>query len=298
MTMTEHTPRSLILPCALLLALAAGCAGIGLPGGGPSTPPPAADRVVTGEVAWVDAGNQELEVQHRTGRLQARYDANTRVTYQGQEYRPENLEPGDVVRMEVVGSGYENVYVQRIEVTESVQTRDDRTDPDDRSDPDDRYGDRSVSGEVDRVDTQRREIVIDTSRGDEVVRYDDRTRVVYRGEDYRPENLERGDQVRVEIADTREAYADTIEVTRSVQERQGGDPRDGSGSYTGTVEWIDERRGEFGLRTDSRGTLTVEIPFDARDSVRDEFARLDRGDFVRIEADPLERDRLALVRFL
>jgi hypothetical protein len=200
MTMTERTPPSLIFPCALLLALAAGCGGIGLPGGGPSTPPPAADRVVTGEVAWVDAGNQELEVQHRTGRLQARYDANTRV--------------------------------------------------------------------------------------------------VYRGEDYRPENLERGDQVRVEVADSREAYADTIEVTRSVQESQGGDRRDGTGSYTGTVEWIDERRGEFGLRTDNRDILTVEIPFDARDSVRDELARLDRGDFVRIEAEPLERDRLALVRFL
>ncbi|HUP42288.1 MAG TPA: hypothetical protein VM599_03685 [Thermoanaerobaculia bacterium] len=296
--MIERTPRTLILPCALLLALAAGCGSV-LPGGrGPSTPPPAADRVVTGEVAWVDAGNQELEVQHRTGRLQARYDANTRVFYQGQEYRPENLEPGDVVRMEVVGSGYENVYVQRIEVTESVQTRDDRDERDDRYDPDDRYGDRYVSGDVDRVDTQRREIVIDTSRGDEVVRYDDRTRVVYRGDDYRPENLERGDQVRVEIADTRGAYAETIEVTRSVQERQGGDPRAGSGSYTGTVEWIDERRGEFGLRTDNRDILTVEIPFDARDSVRDEFARLDRGDFVRIEADPREPDRLTLVRFL
>jgi hypothetical protein len=298
MTMTERTPRSLILPCVLVLALAAGCGGMLPGGGGPSTPPPAADRVVTGEVAWVDADNQELEVQHRTGRLQARYDANTRVVYQGQEYRPENLEPGDVVRMEVVGSGYENVYVQRIEVTESVQTRDDRYDPDEGNDRDDRTGDRYVSGEVDRVDTQRREIVIDTSRGDEVVRYDDRTRVVYRGEDYRPENLERGDQVRVEVADSREALADTIEVTRSVQESQGGDRRDGTGSYTGTVEWIDERRGEFGLRTDNRDILTVEIPFDARDSVRDEFARLDRGDFVRIEADPLERDRLALVRFL
>lgn len=297
--MIERTPRWLI-PCALLLSSALACGGIGLPGGGDPDPYPDADQVISGEVAWVDPDDRELEVQHRTGRVVARFDASTRVYYQGREYSPENLEPGDVVRMEVAGSGYQNVYAQRIEVLESVQSRDDGNDP---YDPDDRYGDRLVSGEVERVDTSRREIVIGTSGGDRVVEYDDRTRVLYRGQQYRPENLERGDVVRVELQDGRDRnpYADTIEVTQAVQDRQAGaDPYDRNDAerLTGTVEWIDERRGEFGLLTDRRETVTVEVPFDAGASVRDRFARLDRGDYVRIEADVRDRERVELLRFL
>lgn len=295
--MNEHTPRSLI-PFALLLAAAVGCGGIGLPGGGGgTTTPPDAEQLISGEVAWVDPDDRELEVQHRTGRVVARFDANTRVYYQGREYRPENLEPGDVVRMEVVGSGYQNVYARQIDVVESVQSRDDGYDPDDV------YSDRSLSGEVERVDTSRREVLIETSTGDRMVAYDDRTRVIYRGQQYRPENLERGDVVRVEVLDGRDRvpYADTIEVTQALQDRQAGtDPYDRNDAerITGTVEWIDERRGEFGLLTDRRETVTVEVPFDAGTSVRDRFARLDRGDHVRIEADVLDRERVQLLRFL
>lgn len=295
--MTERTPRSLI-PFALLLAAAVGCGGIGLPGGGGgTTTPPDAEQEISGEVSWVDPDDRELEVQHRTGRVVARFDADTRVYYQGREYRPENLEPGDVVRMQVVGSGYQNVYARRIDVVESVQSRDDRYDPDDE------YADRHLSGEVERVDTSRREVLIETSTGDRVVAYDDRTRVLYQGKQYRPENLERGDVVRVEVLDGRDRvpHAETIEVTQALQDRQAGtDPYDRTDSerITGTVEWIDERRGEFGLLTDRRETVTVEIPFDAETSVRDRFARLDRGDYVRIEADVLDRERVELLRFL
>jgi len=295
--MTARTPRSLI-PFALLLAASVGCGGIGLPGGGGgTTTPPDAEQLISGEVAWVDPDDRELEVQHRTGRVVARFDANTRVYYQGREYRPENLEPGDVVRMEIVGSGYQNVYARQIDVVESVRSRDDRYDPDDV------YSDRSLSGEVERVDTSRREVLIETSTGDRMVAYDDRTRVLYRGQEYQPENLERGDVVRVEVLDGRDRvpYADTIEVTQALQDRQAGtDPSDRSDAerITGTVEWIDERRGEFGLLTDRRETVTVEVPFDAGTSVRDRFARLDRGDYVRIEADVLDRERVELLRFL
>lgn len=284
---------------ALLLAVL-GCGGLGLPGGGgTTTPPPEADRVVTGDVAWVDPGSRELEVQNRTGRVVARYDERTTVHFQGREYRPENLEPGDVVRMEVAGSGYQSVYAQRIEVVESVSHRGDDPYDDDPYD-DDRHGEDVLAGEVEGVDTGRREIRIETSHGDHVVRYDDRTQVYYRGDAYGPENLEAGDLVRVETVESRggAAYAGRIEVTQAVQDRTGAGDRHGAERLTGTVEWIDERRGEFGLRTDDRETWTVEVPFDARDSVRDRFAALDRGDYVRIEAEELGRDRVELLRFL
>lgn len=291
-----HPKRYLAIPLSALLLTVLGCGALGLPGGGgPPPPPPEADRVVTGEVAWVDPDEQELEVQHRTGRVVARYDRQTRVVFEGQEYRPENLEPGDVVRMDVAGNGYQALYVERIEVLESVSHR-----GDDRR-GDDRHGDDVLSGEVERVDESRREIRIETSQGDHLVRYDDRTRVHYRGETYSPENLEPGDLVRVETTESRggETYADTVEVTEAVQDRTGADDRHGTDRVAGTVEWIDGRRGEFGLRTeDRRGTWTVEVPFDARDSVRDRFARLARGDYVRLEVEELGRDRVELVRFL
>lgn len=293
--MLFHRKRGLAIPLTALLLAVFGCGSLGLPGGGTTTPPPEADREVTGEVAWVDQRAQEIEVQHRTGRLVARYDRQTSVLFEGREYRPENLEPGDVVRMEVAGSGSQALYAQRIEVLESVSHRGDEPFGDDR------HGDTVLAGEVQRVDTGRGEIRIETSHGDHVVRYDDRTRVLYRGETYRPENLEPGDVVEVETVETRggETYADTVEVTRSVQERTDAGERLGAERLTGTVEWVDARRGEFGVRAEERrGTSTVEVPFDARDSVRDRFARLARGDYVRIEVEELDRDRLELVRFL
>lgn len=293
--------RSVVaIPLSALLLAVVGCGGLGFPGGGGApNPPPEADRVVTGEVAWVDPSGRELEIQNRTGRVVARYDDRTQVFYEGREYRPENLEPGDTVRMEVAGSGYQNVYAERIEVVESVSHRGDDRRGDDRY-GDDRHAEDVLSGAVERVDTERREIRIETSHGDHVMRYDDRTRVHYRGDTYGPENLEPGDLVRVETVESRggDAYAETIEVTQAVQDRTGTGDRSGAERLAGTVEWIDERRGEFGLRTDGRDTWTVEVPFDARDSVRDRFARLGRGDYVRIEAEELGRDRVELVRFL
>jgi hypothetical protein len=299
MTMLWNSRRLSAIALSALLLAVLGCGALGLPGGGgTTTPPPEADRVVTGEVAWVDPGSRELEVQHQTGRVVARFDDRTSVNYQGREYRPENLEPGDVVRMDVAGSGYQSVYAQRIEVLESVSDRGD--DPYDDDPADERHGDDVLAGEVERVDTGRREIRIETSHGHHVVRYDDRTRVYYRGDAYGPENLEPGDLVRVEAVESRggDAYADRIEVTQAVQDRTGAGDANGAERLTGTVEWIDERRGEFGLRTDGRETWTVEVPFDARDSVRDRFARLAKGDYVRIEAEERGRDRVELVRFL
>jgi hypothetical protein len=152
----------------------------------------------------------------------------------------------------------------------------------------------------DRVDTDRREVVVRTPSGDQLIAYDDRIRVVYQGQDYEPANLERGDLVEIDTTtsrDSRYALATRIDVTRSVQDRTGYDDRPGAERVSGTVDWIDRRRGEFGLRTD-RETLTVEVPFDAANDTRDRFSRLDRGDSVRIEAEELERGRVALVRFL
>lgn len=306
--MAHARTRQLATPLLVLVVAVLGCRGMGFPGGGGEAPPPppAAERTVIGEVAWVDAQERRIEIQARTENVTARYDTGTRVLFEGREYSPENLEPGDRVRMEVAGTGTRDVYAQRIEVTDSVAQRP----PGDERAPDDERGDETfgadvVAGEVQAIDSDRREIRLETDRGERYVSYDARTRVFYQGEEYRPENLEWGDMVRVEVADARarEPRAERIEVTRAVQEREDVRTDTGPGfeaeRLSGTVEWIDGRSGEFGLRSGNRDdVMTVQIPFDAREGVRNRFGRLERGDRVEIEVEPLDRDRVSLVRFL
>ncbi len=292
------------LACAALLVSFAGCGGLGLPGTSNPEPeryPP--ETAVTGEIVRIDTTDREIEIDDAGRRHVVVYETTTPVYFEGRTYQPENLERGDVIRARVIDDRYGTLSTDRIDVVESVQSRGDYGDPyEDDPYEDDPYDDRvgDLSGEIDRVDTDRREIVVRTSGGDRLISYDDRTRVVYEGREYEPENLERGDRVEIETttaSGSRYVLAERIDVTRSVQDRTGYDDDPAGGRVSGTVDWIDPRRGEFGLRTD-RDTLTVEVPFTATEATRDRFSRLERGDYVRIEAEELERARLELVRFL
>jgi len=85
-----------------------------------------------------------------------------------------------------------------------------------------------VQGYVSTVDTRNQRIDLDVQyinnlrqsggsnqRG--TIYYDSRTRVIYQGKDYRPEDLERGDQISVKGYNDNGRYlAETIEVLRSV----------------------------------------------------------------------------------
>ena len=123
-------------------------------------------------------------------------------------------------------------------------------------------------GTVVDVDTSAKRITFDTdssnslnTRGDRTVYYDDRTVVEYSGETYRPEDLERGDEVTVQLADrTNTELAERIVVVRDV--RTGST----SGSYND------------GLDTEVRGTVRV---VDSRDRLIElDLAAGDRGDNV------------------
>lgn len=86
-----------------------------------------------------------------------------------------------------------------------------------------------VRGEVAWVDERSREIGVSGSWGGrETVRYDSRTRVIYRQREYRVRDLERGDLVSIELdSDSRSRrYARTIRVESDGRDsRRGG--RDG-----------------------------------------------------------------------
>lgn len=207
----NHTIRgSVLLLATSILLLLTGCVtpgGYGSPGsygsnGGYGQPAPSYPsqygsqygNQVQGTVDGVDPAYNRLYVvvgEQRTGRaqrIQVRYDQRTRLFYQGRAQAIEGLERGDVIRMQVSQSGRE-LWAQSIEVVSNVR--------------DGGYGGgngNDLRGAVAAVDTRARLIRLDgAGYGNDVqLGYDARTTVEYQGRSYRPENLQRGDFVRIQ----------------------------------------------------------------------------------------------------
>ena len=156
-------------------------------------------------------------------------------------------------------------------------------------------------GEVENVDTRAREIEIRTDSGStSVVRYDDRTQVIYQQRNYSVANLEPGDYVAARVQQDRNGqnYTDTITVREGVQDRKN---RRGSARLDrieGRIEYVDERRGTFELRDSRNRLIVVAVPFNAPGSVMDRFNRLRTGDYVRIEGRAVDADHFDLESFL
>lgn len=144
----------------------------------------------------------------RTQRMEVRYDERTRLVYQGRESAVEGLERGDVIRFEAVQTGRE-LYARQIEVVRNVR--------------DGGYGGaygNDLRGSVSLVDTRARTIRLDGAGygNDVLLAYDARTTVEYQGRSYRPENLQRGDIVRIQARQVgnNQWLAERIIVERSV----------------------------------------------------------------------------------
>ena len=160
-------------------------------------------------------------------------------------------------------------------------------------------------GEVENVDTRAREIEIRTDSGrTSVVRYDDRTQVIYQQRNYSVANLEPGDYVAARVQRDRDGqdFADTITVRESVQER-GGSRSSGRGNRRldraeGTIENIDPRRGTFEMRDSRDHLILVSVPFNAPRSVIDKFNNLRTGDHVRVAGRAVGADRFELENFV
>lgn len=158
-----------------------------------------------------------------------------------------------------------------------------------------------VVGEVEYVDTRAHEIEIRTDSGrTAVLRYDDRTQVIYQQRNYSVANLEPGDYVAARVQQDRNGrdYSDTITVRESVQERGSKQGTSRSDRAEGKVEYIDPRRGTFELRDSRNRLIVVSVAFNAPRSVMDQFNRLRNGDYVRIEGRSVSSDRFELENFL
>lgn len=117
------------------------------------------------------------------------FDRNTRLYYQGRQVDIAGLERGDRISVDATRSDG-RLWARSIEVVHNV-----------RDGQGGSYYGGDLQGAVSYVDTRTR--VIEINRGGyagrpERVYYDGRTTVEYRGQYLRPEQLERGDVIRVQ----------------------------------------------------------------------------------------------------
>jgi hypothetical protein len=123
--------RSLAVTAATVAALG-GCAGNQLGGlgeilgqvlGGGAGQQQGQGQLLV-EIQQVDTRQQAIHVRTQEGRTGAvRYDRNTQVVYQQQQYPVTALERGDVAQMEVQQLQNNEIYVSRVLVQQSVQER-------------------------------------------------------------------------------------------------------------------------------------------------------------------------------
>ena len=170
------------------------------------------------------------------------------------------------------------------------------------------FGGDSLYGEIRSVDTRRGRIQLREQYGrDHTVRYDNRTRVVYRNRQYPVSTLDRGDQVQVRVEYDRNntAWADRIDLRSSARagdrdrrdDRRGDVWSDRVQLVDGRVQSVDTRRGYFTMtQNDSR--VTVYMQRNARREDIRRFERLRTGERVRADVRSAgSRNQAELVRF-
>ena len=233
---TITAPVGRVLALAALLLLVGGCAtygpGAGYPGAGypdqgryPAQPYPDdryGSQSLTATVDAVDPRSQRLLLVTqaaygaRGSRVEVYYDRNTRMVYQGRAVAVEGLERGDVIRVQTAQSGG-RLWARSIEVVHNVRDGAGGS----------QYG-NELRGTVGYIDPRARTIQLDSGGyggsyggGSTRLRYDERTVVEYQGRRYRPEDLDRGDLVRVQARQIggNEWLAERILVERSARAR-------------------------------------------------------------------------------
>ncbi len=122
-------------------------------------------------------------------RVEVYFDRNTQLIYQGRVQGIEGLERGDRISVDAVQS-QGRLWARRIEVVQNVRDTSGAS----------QYG-GELQGAVSQVDPRRRLITLTRggySGSSAQVYYDERTRVEYRGQAFRPEQLDPGDVIRVQ----------------------------------------------------------------------------------------------------
>ncbi|MEA2417354.1 MAG: hypothetical protein QOI58_4011 [Thermoanaerobaculia bacterium] len=214
---------------ALLLMAACGTSGNGIGdifgnGGSPTTSNAAYQ--IRGTVDSVDTRGQSIFLTNvsgyntnlNTGRsdsLRVYYDNRTTLNYQGQSFRPDQLERGDEVTVRVDQSGNQ-LIAETMDVTYNTRGGMASGSNGTYGNPSSSYPSQqqysTIRGTVRNVDTRNQTIELENtnwvsgfrtnnSSSRFVVRYDPNASVDYNGQMYPLTNLERGDVVDVQLQD-------------------------------------------------------------------------------------------------
>jgi hypothetical protein len=309
--------RKLMLPTAAMAILfLAACGSSGDLGdifGGASS---ASSDQIRGTVDYVDTSQRFVvlnDVSNYSTRLQdgsttrgqvrVHYDEKTPVTWQGNTYRPADLERGDEVAVRITRSG-DRFHAESMQVLHNAGGT----------------GTGSVSssivrGTVQYVDTGRRTIEVNRagSSGLTTVSYDANTPVDYEGRVFRPADLERGDEIEIRLRNIGggQLVAERISVIRPVGSTTGTATR----TLRGTVSYVDASRRTLELsqtswisrfNTGGTGTIgTTVLTWD--DNTRVEYqgqfyppTNLERGDIIDVTVTQIgstyRADRIVVVR--
>lgn len=200
-------------------------------------------REIRGTVEAVDATSRSIQLTEvggdtsmlsssgSAGAVRVYYDNATTVDFNGESYRPEDVERGDAVAVRVDELGNRlTAHSMTVLLDSSRVTKEDSNLS---------YG-LTVLGTVAQVDATRQAIEIDRTSGPNViVEYAMNTIVRYDNQTYRPADLERGDEVEViyrnvENISSNRVMAEDITVTRNV----GDDTFGGSTTQAATVRGI------------------------------------------------------------
>jgi predicted RNA-binding protein len=242
-----NNKRSLIAVAAVALLALAGCGSMGDILGNDSNN----TSDIRGTVSSVDpsshtiwltntSGNRSMLSGSNGGDVRLDYDNNTRVNYNGQTFRPEDLDRGDQVSVRAVQNG-NRLVADTIDVTYNSTSSSSSSYP---NGPVNGPYNQTVTGTVRSVDTSRHQIQLDRGYGSTIwVDYDANTYVTFNGRSYQPSDLERGDEITITATDTGggRLRANNVSVTRSVS----GSTSSSNGTYgnyatvRGTVRSID-----------------------------------------------------------
>jgi len=262
------------------------------------------NRSLHGTVDAVDLNSNSIVLMNTSGytnlssgnsgnSVRVYFDNNTTVNYNGQSYRPENLDRGDQVDVSVRQSGNQ-LIADTMTVTYNTNPNGNNSGV---------YASGNYSGTVRSVDTSRRTIQLDRGTGSYVtVDYDPNTTVMYNGRSYQPADLEVGDQVTIYTRDIGggRMVASNIDVSRSMT--SGSSTSSNYATLRGTIRAINTYNRTIDLEQTSyisgflpngssrSSVITVQYDTNARVNVSGSMqpiSGLERGDVIEIQAQDL-----------
>jgi hypothetical protein len=307
--MTMKTTKSLAAASlALVLLAACGSSGMGDILGGGGSGSNQQNYEIRGTVESVDMNSRSIYLSNVTGynssmlsnggsgnTVRVYYDDRTPVEFNGQSYRPADLERGDQVAVRVDESG-NSLLAESMTVIRDVSSGSSN------SYPSGSY-ESNIRGTVRYVDASRRTIEVDRGSGSTTfVEFDTNTPVRFNNQTYNPVDLERGDEIDIRVRDLGNGrfVASDISVIRSVSSNNGT-YGNGTSSQTatirGTVAYVDTSRRTIELESTNwisnfntgagTGTRTV-INYDTNASIyvngrNEAVSGLERGDVIEVQ---------------